>query len=680
MLTFPEKILFALILAGSITYFVRRTITLVRIIRLSSKDPEERFDAVLPRAIDAALDMVFQRKVFRKPIVGFLHLQIVWGFFVFAINTINHFVGAFLPGFNLFGNTLLALYYITLADLFAVLIIVGIVGLAFRRHVLRPENLTRPSFESAIVFTFIGGAMLAYLFANATEIAVHCPAHAEHYIVSAFLAQGFIGLNPALLGFLAHVAWWCDALMHLVLVGLLVIPTKHLHLVGGPINLVFKKLRPRGQMTKMDLEDEEAESFGISKIEEFTWKQNLNLYACIECGRCQDFCPAHNSDKPLKPKKLIVDLKDHLLERGTALLKQPEDTSGPAMIGEVVDKEAIWACTTCAACVEHCPMGIEHIDKLTDMRRYLVLTEADFPEQADATFRNMETAGNPWGFAPAERTNWAQGLDVPVFAEKKEAEILYWVGCSGSYDDRSKKISVALAKILKAANVDFAILGEEERCNCESARRLGNEYLYQMATQEIVETLKQYSFKKILTTCPHCFNTFTHEYPEFGAQYEIIHHTDFIHDLIQSKRLVLPAGNDNKIPTVYHDSCYLGRYNKIFDTPRRILESTGLEVANVQREREKGFCCGAGGGRMWLEETIGERINAVRTKELLDSQAQQIAAACPFCVTMLSDGVKDAERTDVQVRDIAEIVAEKLEIRNPPRSQIAFGNALVPET
>lgn len=303
-------------------------------------------------------------------------------------------------------------------------------------------------------------------------------------------------------------------------------------------------------------------------------------------------------------------------------------------------------------------MGIEHVDKITDMRRYLSLMEAATPEPAATSFRNMENAGNPWGFARSERGAWADGLNVPVFAEKQEAEVLYWVGCSGSYDDRSKRVSQAMVRILNAARVDFAILGAEERCTCESARRLGNEYLYQMATQEIVETLSQYRFKYILTTCPHCFNTIKNEYPDFGANYTVIHHTQLIAEMLATGRLRLKPGAAQRV--AFHDSCYLGRYNGEFDGPRHAIKAAGGNLVPVPREREHGFCCGAGGGRMWLEETQGEKINTVRARELLDTQPEKIAASCPFCMTMLSDGVKKLAGEAVAVYDVAELVAEAL--------------------
>lgn len=303
-------------------------------------------------------------------------------------------------------------------------------------------------------------------------------------------------------------------------------------------------------------------------------------------------------------------------------------------------------------------MGIEHVDKLVDMRRHLTLMESATPEQAQNTFRQMENAGNPWGLPRDERAKWAEGIDVPIMAEKQETDILWWVGCAGSFDDRNKKVSQSIARILNAAGVDFAILGPEERCNCESARRLGNEYLYQTATMEIVETLNQYKFNRILTACPHCFNTLKNEYPDFDGNYDVIHHSQLIDELTASGKLQVPQNGKTK--TVFHDSCYIGRYNGIMEEPRKAIASTGAEVADPGRNRKQGLCCGAGGGRMWLEETLGEPINATRAEELLGTGAEEIGASCPFCITMLSDGVKKHE-SEVPVRDIAEIVADRLD-------------------
>jgi len=663
MITLPEKIVFALILAGSMAWFAWRIGMLVRLVRMGKPDPDDRFGNPAGRVAGVFIDVFAQRRVFRKPFVGLFHLCIVWGFFVFAVNTVNHFAGAFLPGFDLLGNTRISLWYTALADVFAVLIIIGVLGLAFRRHVLRPAGLTRPSAESVLVFTFIGGAMAAYLLDSAAHIAMGLIPHPEYHVAASLIAAGLARWNELLLRVAAHAAWWCDSITHLVLVALICMPTKHLHLLAGPVNLAFRRTRPRGQLLKMNLEAEDAESFGVSKIEDYTWKQNLDLLACIECGRCQDYCPAHNTAKPLSPKRLIVGLKHHLLGDGPALLKATGEAERPAtaeLIGGVADVDAVWACTTCAACVEHCPMGIEHIDKIVDMRRHLVLMEARFPGQADGAFRNMETAGNPWAFPPASRAGWAQGLDVPLMSDKKKADVLFWVGCSGSYDDRCKSISVAVVTILRAAGVDFAILGPEERCTCESARRLGNEYLYQTATREIVETLGKYEFRRILTACPHCFNTFANEYPAFGGQYDVVHHASFIRELVEGGKLSLNGLAGENAPVAVHDSCYLARHNGIIEAPRAALKAAGRTLVSVPREGGKAFCCGAGGGRMWLEETIGDRINGIRAKELADTGAKTVATMCPFCMTMLVHGAKANGDGTVETKDIAEIIASAL--------------------
>ena len=659
LLTTPEKIAFFVVLVLSTGYFAKRTVLLARLVRLGRQDSESRTDHLPARFGGMLADVFLQRRVLRRPVAGLLHLLIVWGFFVFAINTINHFTGAFFPEFHLFGRTVLAEYYSVLADIFAVLILTGVVGLAIRRYVFHAPGLTPRSIESAVVFFFIGGAMAAYLLDNAAGIALTPGEVGSGHVVSALLSGLFTGMSGPVLAAIAHVAWWCDALMHLMLIALLVIPTKHLHLVAGPLNLLFKRGRPVGQMVKLDLEDENALSFGVSKVDEFSWKQNLDLYACIECGRCSVQCPTANSDKALNPKELIVGLKAHLINSGPRLLAGTPDGNdgGPALIGDAVSKDAVWACTTCGNCVEQCPMGIEHIDKITDMRSALVLMQSDFPPEAAGAFRNMETAGNPWGFPPNDRAAWAAGLDVPLMADKKKADILWWVGCSGSYDERCKQVSVAMARILHAAGVDFAILGREERCTCESARRLGNEYLYQTATAEIADIFQRYEFKRVLVTCPHCYNTFKNDYPLFGIDVDVIHHTEFLDELITEKRLRVSNSAADGV-TVFHDSCYLGRHNGVYDAPRRVLASAGCELTSVQREKREGFCCGAGGGHMWLEEK-GEPVSAIRAEELIASGASQIAAACPFCITMLRDGVKK-RGSGVEVRDIAEIIAHRL--------------------
>ncbi|MCK5556921.1 MAG: (Fe-S)-binding protein, partial [Candidatus Hydrogenedentes bacterium] len=650
----------------AVTYFAYAAVRLLRMLALGKSD--NRFDHPWLRLKKVVTNVVLQVPTFRKPLVGLMHFMIVWAFLVFSVNTINHFVGGFVEGYSFFFGTKLDAYYATVADVFAILLFIGVLGLAFRRYIIGPECLTKPSPESAVVLISLGGVAVTYLVVNATEIVLGYGHYAQYKFASSALAGLMDSASEGTLHALLTVSWWSSAIMHLILFALLVIPTKHVHLIAGSFNTFFHRLYPRGRMTKLDLEDEEAETFGVSKIEEFTWKQLLDLYSCIECGRCQENCPAYASDKPLNPRELIRDLKHHLFKVGPTLLKQrgvaeasenDGDGQRPALIADTIEEDVIWSCTTCAGCVEHCPVMIEHIDKLTDMRRYLVLMESQFPREGVALFKNMETNSNPWGIGWAQRADWAKELGVPTLDEKKETDVLYWVGCSGAYDDRNKKVSQAMVKIFKAAGVDFAILGAEEKCCGDSARRLGNEYLFQTLASTNIETMQQYKFNRIVVACPHGFNTLKHEYPQLGGNYEVVHHTEFILGLIRTGKVRLSSnGSDN---VAYHDSCYLGRHNDIYDEPRDILRAAGHVLTPVSRERAYSFCCGAGGGRMWLEENIGTRINEMRTKEIIDTDVGLVATACPFCLTMIEDGMKELGKAEtVRTKDIAEIVAEKL--------------------
>ena len=666
MLSPLGKIIFAFVLAASVAYYVYAGIRLLRMLALGK--PENRFDYPLLRLKKVVTNVFLQVATFRKPLVGLMHFMIVWAFIIFSINTINHFVSGFVDGFTLFFGTKLDAYYAAAADLFALLLLVGVLGLAFRRYILGPDCLTKPSPESAVVLISLGGVAVTYLLVNATEVALGYGHFPEYKFASSALARLMSGAGDGTMHALFNVSWWSSAIMHLILFALLVVPTKHVHLVAGSFNTFFHRLYPRGQMTKLDLEDEEAETFGVSKIEEFTWKQLLDLYSCIECGRCQENCPAYNSDKPLNPRELIRDLKHHFFKVGPALLKQgtgaeAAETDGgetcSALIGDTIEEDVIWSCTTCAGCVEHCPVMIEHIDKLTDMRRYLVLMESRFPKEGVALFKNMETNSNPWGIGWAERAAWAEPLGVPLLSEKKETDVLYWVGCSGAYDDRNKKVSQAMVKILKAAGVDFAILGAEEKCCGDSARRLGNEYLFQILAGENIETLKKYKFNRIVVACPHGFNALKNEYPQFGGNYQVVHHTQFILDLVRTGTVKLRSNDCDTV--AYHDSCYLGRHNGMYDEPRDVLRAAGHTVTPISRERAYSLCCGGGGGRMWLEENLGKRINEMRSQEIAETDVGLVATACPFCLTMIEDGMKELGKGDtVRARDIAEIVAERL--------------------
>ncbi len=440
--------------------------------------------------------------------------------------------------------------------------------------------------------------------------------------------------------------------------------SKHLHVFTAGPNIFFARLEPRGTLSKINFEDESQTSFGVSKLNEWSWKDLLDAYSCTACGRCNEFCPTATTDKPLKPMKLIQDLKVYAHDHGDTARKDPTDASIPPMISEEtgLSYDTVWACTTCAACVEACPVMIEHVDKIVDMRRSLVLMEGRMPPELQNTFTNWERQSNPWGMPSDSRDAWAQDLQVARLADKPDAEYLFYVGCAGSFNDRNKKISTAFVKILQKAGVNFAILGKEELCNGETARRAGNEYLAKTMIDANIDTLKRYNVKKILTTCPHCFNTLKNEYPEFGFRAESVrHHTDFINELVQSGRVQVQSKKDS-VKIAFHDSCYLGRYNEVYEQPRQALRAIGgVEVIEMPRNRSKGLCCGAGGARMWMEETIGKRINIERVEEALGQKPDVIAAGCPFCQVMLEDGVtQKAPQNNVLVRDVAEIVAEQI--------------------
>jgi Fe-S oxidoreductase len=413
----------------------------------------------------------------------------------------------------------------------------------------------------------------------------------------------------------------------------------------------------------LDLEDEEAEQFGVADVEDLTWKQLLDGYACTECGRCTSVCPAANTGKPLSPREIIVNIRKRTEEKAPLILerRKKEEVLEKTLIHNYVKSEELWACTTCGACMYECPVTVEHVDAIVDMRQNLVLMESEFPKELNTIFKNLENNFVPWAFNNQNRAEWAKDLNIKTMAENSECEILFWVGCAGSFDERYKNVSKAFAQIMQKAGVEFRILGTEEKCCGDSARRLGNEYLAQTLMQENIETLNKYGVKKIVTACPHGFNILKNEYPQFGGNYKVLHHSQFIDNLIKTNKISLKyVGKTSKL--TYHDSCYLGRYNSLYEEPRHALESLRtIEIIEPERTKEKAFCCGAGGGRMFLEEDSEIRINENRTKELLSTNVDTIASACPFCMTMINDGLKSEDKTEkIAVKDIAEIVLEHI--------------------
>jgi Fe-S oxidoreductase len=446
---------------------------------------------------------------------------------------------------------------------------------------------------------------------------------------------------------------------------------KHFHVITALLNVFFIKTTPRGRLSKMELENENATSFGTGRTEELTWKQVLDVVSCTHCGRCTDVCPAWATGKPLNPKEINESLfhhfqkKEHLLPGFLADHYEAEKvdigTEEKPLSPHLIDPGILWSCTSCRACENACPVDIEYVDKIVDLRRHLVLTQGSFPEEVQATFKNMENQSNPWGMSSDDRASWCQDLGVKTLAEHPEAEYLYFVGCAGSFDDRNKKIARAFVTLLQKADVDFAVMGKEEFCCGDPARRIGNEYLFQILAQQNVETLNNYKVKKILTACPHCFNTIKNEYSDFGGCFKVIHHTEFLEQLIKRGKIKAIKPRDEVI--TYHDSCYLGRYNEIYKAPRHILESIPeLKIVEMALTEDQGRCCGAGGGRMWMEENTGTRVNHQRMDDALETGATTVASNCPFCVTMLCDAKKDKGMEEkIKTLDVVEILAEGIE-------------------
>ena len=471
------------------------------------------------------------------------------------------------------------------------------------------------------------------------------------HLISTWLPHGAAGLDTA-----ANVLWWAHAIILLTFLNYLPY-SKHMHVLTSIPNCYFKSLekvktQPREEFKKDN-------TFGVGQVENFTWKGLFDSYSCTECGRCSDSCPATFTQKPLQPRVLIHDIKMNLLKNASK-----DGHPEVPLIGEQgegsVKEEVIWECTTCGACMEVCPVFIEHVPRIVDMRRHLVEMKAKFPEELLLLFENMESRSNPWGIAPTERTKWAADLDVKPF-EAGKTEYLFYVGCAGAFDARNRTTTISLAKILNKAGISWGTLGRDELCCGDSLRRLGNEYVFDRMAQANIKMFAEKGVKKIITQCPHCFSTFKNDYQQYGANLEVVHHTEFIQQLIQEGKLKLNAKADlGKI--VYHDSCYLGRYNNVYDAPRDVIAAaTGDEPCEMERNHDKGFCCGAGGGRMWMEEKEGSPINVARTEEALTKEPDTICVACPYCMTMFDDGLKNKEASDkVQVLDIAEIVAKAL--------------------
>jgi Fe-S oxidoreductase/nitrate reductase gamma subunit len=613
--------------------------------------PERRTDRIPERITLVLTQALGQARTLSQAYPGVMHAIVFWGFLALFIGTvlatIDYDITLPLLHVKLLKGNFYLLYELVL-DMFGLFFVIGLGMACWRRFVQRPARIDpSPKFAYALLILFV--INVTGFVMEACRLAVVKPAWAPWSPVGYVLGQGMLalGLGEAALRGIHISLWLFHAAIAFVFIAL--IPWSYfMHLVTTPINVFFAKLAPRGELAKIE-NIEEAENLGVGKFEDFSWKRRLDFDACVECGRCQDACPAYLSGSALSPKRVIVKLKRYMLDGDTRSLH-----------GEVIQADELWACTTCMACVQECPAYIDIVDTIVDLRRFLALSEGALPSTAPLALQNIQRAGNPWGLAPADRLKWAEGLDVPVLEEGKHVEYLYWVGCSASYDRRNQNIARSVVKILKQAGVSFGVMAEE-RCHGEVARRLGEEYLYQTVTAENVENVKKYSFDKVITHCPHCFNTIKNEYPQFEGHFEVLHHSVVIADLVRTGRVKPAKATDRTV--AFHDSCYLGRYNGIFEAPRETARSVpGLRLIELPRNRERGLCCGGGGGQMWMETPAKKRVNVIRVEEALAAKPDVVGVACPFCLAMVDLGrkVAGAEET-LQVKDISELVAESLE-------------------
>jgi len=624
---------------------------------------ENRIDKPFKRILSFLLFGLGHKRILKEPYPGIMHLFLFWGFLVLFIGTVliffqEDFTKLFFNKIFIFGNFYLIFSF--LLDLFGLLAIIGVLLALFRRYVLRPERLDN-KFEDGLVLV----SLLLILLTGFTNEGLRIASTSQEFERWSFLGWQFnklflaMGSSEGSFESLHLVSWWIHIILAFGFIGYISY-SRLLHLISSPLNQFFRTFSPKGEV-KPILDLENAETFGVGKLSEFTWKQLFDTDACTRCGRCQDNCPAYLSEKPLSPKKVIQDLKSHLVVQGKSLSqnKDAEDQT-PPIPGNVITEDELWACTTCGACQEVCPVFIEVVDKVVDLRRYLVLMESKFASEVKLFFKNMETNYNPWTIGFATRGDWAKDLKVKILAEDSNVDFLFWVGCAGSFDERNKKVSRTLVNLLEKASINFGILGTEEMCCGETLRRMGNEYLAQILMQQNIELFNKYGVKKIITYCPHCFNTFKNEYPQFGGVYEVFHHTEFLWDLIEKGKLKLTTSVEMSV--VYHDSCYLGRYNNIYDAPRKLLESVeDTRLYEMERKKDRSFCCGAGGGRMWMEETLGKRINQMRVVQAVETNASVLATACPYCLTMLEDGIKEKEMEQmISALDVAELVEKAL--------------------
>jgi Fe-S oxidoreductase len=691
--SYLSYVVFWLLLAIALGFFLRRAVLLLRLLKLGR--PENRFDRLVYRFFNVLGTFVTQSSNLKsftiKDPAALGHSLMLWGLMIFGVYYLI-FIGlgagfglssVFNGGFETVFNSIL--------DIVALLVILAMLWVVVKRYIIVPERLKREMSPSEkviqpLLIIVIVVLMVLHFGIEGFSYAAYGIPHPTP-LLGEPLAQSLINtdISTDTSAIVFKSLWWLNFV--LLLAAVIYAPrSKHLHPLTSFANLFFRSLAPKGTFKPVDLK--KPETCGAARIQDFSWKQLLDLYACTWCGRCHTVCPAQVSGKPLSPRELILGMKEHLLEEGPTLLESQKvkapitadktvmstlkSSAEPAagdkqLIGGVITEEAIWACTTCRACQEVCPVSIEHVEKIIDFRRHLQMIAQT--EVARDPLKNLRVRGNPWRGAMHARTDWAEGLGIKVVGEDSNIDVLYWVGCTEALDDRSLKVAQAMAKLMQQAGVNFGILGEEEMCCGDPARRLGAEHLFQMLAVNNIQLFQNYNVKKIVTACPHCFNTLKNEYPRLGGKFEVIHHTQFIADLLKENKLNIKPSDKTAI--TYQEPCYLGRYNDIYDAPREIINSLpGVAFTEMEQHKKAGFCCGGGGGRMWLEEKTGQRISEMRLNQAVATRSQMVATACPFCLQMLEDAAKTKEvDASLKILDIAEIVAGALEIPNDMREK-----------
>jgi Fe-S oxidoreductase len=697
--------IYAVVVLGALALFARNVYRRLRV--LAAAQSTDRRERIGERILGVVVHVLGQARLLHGDFkAGLMHFFIFWGFVVLLFNSIQFVINGFftheveLPLLGRHG--LLGVPYLVVRDTFEVLVLLSVVYAAWRRLVTKPRRLTL-STEGLLILGLIGTLMVTDILMAASGYAIP-RFDAPYSPLESVLGPTFSGFGTTANLWIFHVAKWLNVAAFFTFLNLLPL-SKHFHVLLSPFNVYLRDLGPMAKPVKLDLEN--SEEFGVSRIQQLHWKNWLDAYNCTECGRCDHFCPANRTGKVLSPQHIITGTREQIyahtpglllalaksraaagrpelsepgagqvpsptpvgqaegLASGDAVL--PEDF--PLLVGEVHVDAALWACTTCGACDYHCPVFIEHVNPIMDMRRHLVLEqEGRYPKELNTLFRGLESQANPWGLGMHTRMDWAEGLTVPTLDDNPDAEYLYYVGCFGSFDSRSKPTSVALIELFNASGLNYAVMGVTETCNGDPARRCGHEYLAQMLAEQLIENLKEAKPRKVVTQCPHCFNAFKNDYPDFGFTFdEVIHHSELLARLVAEGKLRPTAevaklgGPVNKKKIVFHDSCYLGRYNAVYEEPRATLKSVpGVELVEAKPCRDKGFCCGAGGGRMFMEETEGRRVNEFRYEQLAESGADEVAVACPYCMTMIDDAAKSTGEQALPVRDIALVLRDSL--------------------